>query len=406
MPRPFHHHRISVTGAFLLAGLGALGCGDDAGTGAGGSGGAGLTSSGGSSPGGAGGTAGAGGAGGTAGAGGGVAASLAIVELGLPVDLTPDGATALIQDLGSSVGDVYTYDTASAQLQLLTSVGDASRDLATAISATGRVTALHGVPVEAGLFSTGGDWLDLASSFGSGCDQDHGSAWDVSADGSIVVGLMWNVCATQAFRWTDDGGAGTTLLLDLLGASAGPLVNRATVVSDDGSVAAGFASNDPLDRSPAVWRPDGSGFLLDPTNVDVPGEVLSVSADGSFLAGIWGTDGFLWTEQGGRVDLGKPAVSLPTDPCYPNAIAAGGDLVFGGCGDPFLSLPVAFVWTPSQGMRALADVVTASGLEIPAGLTLSSVLASSNDGTVVLGAAVDETMTQKTFVLVLPAAAY
>ncbi len=389
---------LSSTIALTLLSAGTAGCGDDTGTGGGGGGGTGGAGGSTTSTGGSG--------GGTGGTGGGTTTtpSLTIVELGLPVDLTPDGSTALIQDLASLSGDVYTLDTSGGDPLLLTSVGDPTRDLATAMAATQAITALHADPVEAGVFGTA--WRDLPSPFAMGCDQDHGAAWDLSADGTVVVGMMWNGCAPQAFRWTDDGGDGTMLLLDLLGTSPTTPTNRATVISDDGARAAGFASLMTVDRTPALWEADGSGFLLDPANVDEPGEVLSISEDGAVVGGTWGNEAFTWTEQDGRKNLPRPDTLLPSDPCYANAISAGGDLVFGGCGNPFFTTPVAVVWT-SAGVRPLVDVLTDNGVEAPTDLALTTVLAASNDGSVLLGAALDMvTFDQKTFVVHLPPSAF
>ncbi len=392
-------------GALALS-LAWLGCGDDAGTGGaganpsvGGAGGASTTSSSSASSGGQGGDGGQGGQGGAP-----PAASLVFHDYGLPIDLTPDGGTALLEDLASPTGDVYVVETAGGEPTLLTSVGDPLRDLATGISATGAISALHGDPVEAGVFD--GSWRDITSAFGTGCDQDHGAAWDISADGTVVVGMMWNGCSPQAFRWVDDGGAGTTTLLELLGAGPSTPTNRATVVSDDGAVIAGFASLMTVDRTPAVWSEDGSGTLLDPANVDEPGEVLSISEDGSVLAGTWGNEAFVWTEENGRTNLPRPDVLLPSDPCYANAVSAGGDLVFGGCGNPFFTTPLAVVWKDGA-VQVLSDVVMDNDLEVPADLALTTVLAASNDGSVLLGVALNaSTFEQKSFVLRLPASAY
>ncbi|MFT3771829.1 MAG: hypothetical protein QM820_41000 [Minicystis sp.] len=179
------------------------------------------------------------------------------------------------------------------------------------------------------------------------------------------------------------------------------------MVSDDGRVAAGFAQQGGLDRTPAVWNADGTGFLLDPAEQNTPAEVLSISADGAMVAGVFGLeDGFLWTKEAGMVKLGPLPGGEAGQPVYPNAIAAGTKLVFGGVGDPFMTVPTAFVWTSSQGMRALSDLAAAQGVAIPAGYQLTVVLAASADGTVLLGVAYDEKGRQKTFVLRLPASAY
>ena len=181
------------------------------------------------------------------------------------------------------------------------------------------------------------------------------------------------------------------------------------MISDDGRIAAGFAQKGNVDRWPAVWRPDGAGILLPlyPGGLeDAPGEVLSISEDGKMVAGIWNFDGFFWTKQTGSVKIGKLPNGLPSDRTYPNAIAAGGKLIFGGSGDPFSSVPTAFVWTAVEGMKALQPVASAHGIVIPAGYVLTDVLAASADGTVLLGVAYDPSFQQVSFVLRLPVSAY
>ncbi len=75
--------------------------------------------------------------------------------------------------------------------------------------------------------------------------------------------------------------------------------NRASVVSADGSVIAGFAQGS-FSRTPAVW--DGttlSGELLDPPNGDALGEITGIRDDGSVLLGVWDGDATQWTNDGG-----------------------------------------------------------------------------------------------------------
>jgi hypothetical protein len=399
-------------GALVLAFLGALtvasftGCGDDpqqadqAGASATGAGGASSTSSASASV----------GTGGGGGAGGGVSKvtpEIKFVDLGMPMDLTPDGAIALIQDATSLAGDTYFYNTRTGELALKTQVGDATKDLATGISATLRISAMHGVPVFAGIFSEADGWRDLVSPYPAGCDPDLAGAFDLSADGKVAVGILWNGCHAEAFRWVDTGGKSALTPLEIIGSSGnGAPTNRATVISDDGKITAGFAESGALDRTPARWTEDGKGKLLDPSNLDTPGEVLSISADGASLAGITGYDGFRWTEAGGYVPLERLATSLPSDKTFPNAIAASGELIFGGVGDAFSGVPVAFVWTAAAGSRSLQDLVVANGLVVPEGYALTNVLAASADGTILLGLVSTPTLGSKSFVLKLPVEAY
>jgi uncharacterized membrane protein len=326
----------------------------------------------------------------------------------IAVDVTPDGRIAAFEGLEGLEARLWFHDTITGAVEEKAVVGDPGRDVATGISATGRVSALHSDPVQAGLWTEAGGWLDLGSPHAAGCGMDVSGAFDVSADGHVAVGLAWDECAPSAFRWSDAGGTPAFTPLELLGTPLGGATptNRATVISDDGSTIAGFASLDPLDRSPAVWDADGEGVLLDPDNHDAPGEVLSISADGRVLAGVTGFDGWVWTEAGGMTPLPRPELALPSDPVFPNAMSADGALVFGGVGNAFFSTPIAFVWDATHGTRALADVVTAAGVTLPAGLLFNSVLGASADGTVLIGTALDADFAPKTFTLVLPPGTY
>jgi hypothetical protein len=87
-------------------------------------------------------------------------------------------------------------------------------------------------------------------------------------------------------------------------------------------------------------------------------------------------------------------------------MSADGNLIFGGCGDAFSGIPIAFVWTEAEGMRSLEEIAADNGLTVPDGFRLSSVLAASADGSVLLGVANDDLFGQKSFVLELPVSAY
>ncbi len=100
-------------------------------------------------------------------------------------------------------------------------------------------------------------------------------------------------------RYTETGGSWTTQPLELLGEpfpdDPNPPSNRATVVSGNGLVAAGWAQTSIVDRWPAVWQADGSGSLLAAgVSDDTPGEILAINFDGTVMAGTWGGQGFIW----------------------------------------------------------------------------------------------------------------
>jgi hypothetical protein len=337
--------------------------------------------------------------------------SIEFVNVFQPVDLTPDGSIALMQQYNAR-GEFYFYRPETGSLEFKGDVGDASRAAVTAISAGGLVTGLHGEPVQAGIWTERGGWTDLPSVFTTGCGTEIASAWDVTANGKTVVGMAWDECGVQAFRW-DGTGSGVMTLLERLGApstgSTRPPDNRATVISDDGTAIAGWAATADVGRYPAAWRPDGSGFLL-PATVEpgTSGEVMAVSPDGRILTGYLGENAFYWTEATGLVSIGRLPPVDEFDYFGANATALSGDgrLIFGVSGQPFFGNPVAFVWTQAGGMRPLIDVVTAAGLTIPEGAKLTQVLASSTDGSVILGQATLADYSILCFVLRLPLSAY
>ncbi|MBL8625289.1 MAG: hypothetical protein JNK64_28520, partial [Myxococcales bacterium] len=216
----------------------------------------------------------------------------------LAIDVSPDGSRAVFQDFAGGVATVVVHDTATGVSTTVAELGDPARTLATGVAAAGRISALRNEPLEAALWSPTGGWVDLGSPFAAGCgDAEVSGAFDLSADGHVAVGLAWDGCVAKAFRWSDASGAGAFVPLAVLGQSAAgpgtPPTNRATVVSDDGRVAAGFAENGMVDRSPAIWQADGTGELLDPAVMDAPGEVLAIDGVGAVIAGQRGNDGFI-----------------------------------------------------------------------------------------------------------------
>jgi uncharacterized membrane protein len=149
--------------------------------------------------------------------------------------------------------------------------------------------------------------------------------FDVSADGSVVVGLRsggeWG---GTAFRWTDDEGmteleAGTAAL--------------ARGVSADGSVIVGLSTDMAAFRWTAA---EGAVMLPHPADFAEPrGGANAVSADGSVVvstlaehgAGNSSTRAFRWTEATGTVALGDPPPGY--DSAWAGDVSADGSVVAG-----------------------------------------------------------------------------
>ena len=328
-----------------------------------------------------------------------------LLQASNPIDITADGRTVVVEDLqGNFNNPLYFYDVESGAYTFKTNVGDPFINFASGVSSDLKVSAIHGDPALTSVWSEPTDWVTIPSTFASGCDVFVGGAWDISHDGHTMVGFDWNGCSVQAMRWTESAGTWTPQQLELIGAqfpdNPNPPSNRATVVSGNGLVAAGWAQTDLVDRWPAVWQADGTGSLLaSGVSSDTPGEILGINTDGSILVGTWGGQGFIATA--GTVNFIE---SLPSnDPfanTYPQAIVANGQLVFGGSGAQ------AFVWTAGASTRRLQDIATAAGVKIPQGVTLLTVKAASEDGTIVIGQAINAQARTYAYVLKLPVSAY
>jgi probable HAF family extracellular repeat protein len=205
----------------------------------------------------------------------------------------------------------------------------------------------------------------VGGSFGTG-------AFDVSADGSVVVGGanfgsgQERPVKREAFRWTrEDGMVG---LGDLPGGSH---LSAAYGVSADGSVIVGQSSQGEINGGWGAFRWTSAEGM-------VPlgwGTAWDVSADGSVVVGeaglASGREAFRWTPDGGMVGLGD----LPGEPVDSAAygVSADGSVVVG------IGTPYAFRWTSDGGMVRLNDL---SGLSFD-----SHAQSVSADGSVIVGVA-------------------
>jgi uncharacterized membrane protein len=128
-----------------------------------------------------------------------------------------------------------------------------------------------------------------------------GNADDASADGSVIVGeALSGDSAWHAFRWTPLGGV----------VPVGGPDSRATSVSGDGSVVAGYGSFPPNGvQHVLLWTSSGQQDLgsFPGCRDNMPS---GVSGDGTVVAGYYGSPGtrpFRWTAAGGLVDIGTRA---------------------------------------------------------------------------------------------------
>ncbi|MCP3903082.1 MAG: hypothetical protein GY715_05540, partial [Planctomycetes bacterium] len=146
----------------------------------------------------------------------------------------------------------------------------------------------------AGMWTAAEGWFSLGALPNAGGCPSRSDGYELSADGSIAVGLSWDGCSGRGFRWTQATGM-------LEQESLGNGSNRTSVISADGALTGGFAQGS-FSRTPAIWDADTMGALLDPGPENIVGEVLGIRDDGSVLLGYWDGKAFK-LEEGQPIEL-------------------------------------------------------------------------------------------------------
>ncbi len=202
-------------------------------------------------------------------------------------DMSPDGRW-IVGELGEfSPTGTYLYDTLTDTMLELPPEGLNAK----AVSDDGLVV-LGDMPdpddpdpvmgTVAGMWTAATGWQSLGYLPNALECPSRSDGYELSADGSVAVGLSWDGCSGRGFVWTEATG-----MLELESLANGN--NRASVVSADGRVAAGFAQGS-FSRTPVVWDTTTlAGELLDPPNGDAVGEIHGISDDGMILLGEWAT---------------------------------------------------------------------------------------------------------------------
>ncbi|MHC4613878.1 MAG: hypothetical protein ACYTAU_09910 [Planctomycetota bacterium] len=209
----------------------------------------------------------------------------------------------------------------------------------------------------------------------------HATGWyELSADGSVAVGLSWDGCSGRGFIWTAE-----TSMLELEPLANGN--NRASVVSADGTLIGGFAQGS-FSRTPAIWDDTTAGQLLDPPAGDAIGEVHGINDDGTVLLGTWLTTenaarAVKWTYPGLVREMLGDGSLLPGWQGIPMDIADNGTIV----GFDIL-LTSRRAWLRPRGIGPLVELesfIEAHGGVVPPGLVLEVCQAISTDGRYVVG---------------------
>lgn len=222
-----------------------------------------------------------------------------------------------------------------------------------------------------------GEWT-LLGDLGFIVDNSSSGGYNISGDGSTVVGNAWadpaNGNGTSFYAhgvaWNEAEG-----IIDLGSLFASEnRSTRAQAVSYDGSVIAGYQDYNGPWKS-AVWRknPEGGYFpneylLIDPAGdpsdeMNQLGEASAVSGNGVWIGG-YGDYAFanpwIWSEETGLVDLGDMGLGEGTTGNVA-AINDDGSIVVGWyvySPDPWTQLYTPFIWTPETGAQEFNQFIT------------------------------------------------
>lgn len=309
--------------------------------------------------------------------------------------LSADGSAAAgwSSPPGGSPGFIWTAQSGRFDFGLLPGMQRSTETYA--ISGDGSTVVGIGTAGHAFRFSGSGPLQDLGVL--SGYTRSLG--FGVSGDGSVVVGRSDTGPSTgvgQAFRWTDSGG------MQGLGYTQGPngVNSEATGISRDGTTIVGNSQDFAGRIQPFVWR-QGAGFTVLPQAPGTPpGEsgAYGTNFDGSIVVGYSALlqTPAIW-RNGQVTDLGAPAGFV-----HGNALAVNddGSVVVGDLES--LTSQTAGVWTEARGIEPLASYLTANGVTIPAGWTLTDCYAVSGDGLTFAGIANPPTGFGQGFVATVP----
>jgi len=304
-------------------------------------------------------------------------------------DLTPDGryiVGGFDSDADGIADSSYRYDILLDDLLILGSLGDQTN--AAGVSEDGSVVTGDMLTLDgevAGRWTQATGWVSLGFLPNAGTCPSRSNGYEISSDGGTVVGLSWDGCDGRGFIW--DGVAGMTQLEVLEDGR-----NRASVVSADGSVVAGFCQTSA--RTPCFWDGlTGAGTVIDPNGAGTEGEVLGMSDDGSVLLMTYydhatptkdfNYDAYTWTAAGGAQIVGTGSIAggwagRAMDIADETGTIVGFDSLFGN--------RRAWIQPDGQGdCLELVEFVESHGGDVPDGYPLQVCQAISNDGTRIIG---------------------
>jgi hypothetical protein len=282
-------------------------------------------------------------------------------------------------------GSIYRWTPESSKFTFLGTGNFLNSEIGISNDGTTIISARTGPDgnVNPALWRQGAGWSDLGHP-ANGCvlDGQWGGGYDLNRDGTMAVGLAWYCPGAEGFVWDRTNG------MRSLSHPSGPYgtSSRASAISADSQTIVGFSEDPPTGvRRPVAWF-RGKTYLF--AGVHTPGEASNVSSDGLQIVGqAWNTSAassYAFHYRAGKLLSLGTVSGIASDQSFANAVADNGTTV-GWSGDPFGAGIQAFIWSPKIGMRSLSRYLKLRGVVLPPGITLTTAIDISADGSTIVG---------------------
>jgi uncharacterized membrane protein len=250
---------------------------------------------------------------------------------------------------------------------------------------------------EMGLYNVGtGAWTYLGG-IGGSSDGSSSSAWSMSGDGQIVVGLGWvNAGTAHAISWSQATG-----MVDM-GSTVEGRSSRANDANLDGSKIVGWQDAETGFRQAAIWDNGVQTLIYDADGFEV-GEAGAISEDGNWVIGGGHMNmAWKWSEATGLQTIDHPDAGMFFRGSS-TAISADGSVVVGYYrpwpGGPYFG--EGFIWTEETGRVNLNDYVDSLGID-RLGISFNLPLGISSDGKMIVGGGLNANNEIVSFLIKLP----
>lgn len=208
-------------------------------------------------------------------------------------------------------------------------------------------------------------------------DATYNSAWGMSSDGSVIVGLgTQNSAEGRGIVWRENDG------LTDLGSTVPERSSRANSVNDNGEIIVGWQDNDYGDRKGVYWLNGVQTALTDSEGLPT-GEAVAVTPNGETIIGFTYDNPFIWKKNGVYTTI------THLNPDFVGAAASISDdgKTVVGYFRPWNGLAAdgeGFINTEEKGRMNLNEYVTSLGLD-DLGITFALPLGISPNGKYITG---------------------